>query len=126
LIPNSFSFGVERRLHTPNEFSGVFSSRQVVRGGLNSPFILHFRLLENQSLPRLGVVVPKRLVKKAFLRNAVKRQGREAFRLFANELPSCDLVLRVHRPLGSVKHPACKDWRLLIDDLLKRLVAQQP
>ena len=102
----------------------MFSSRRVVRGGLDSPFILHFRLLEKQNLSRLGVVVPKKLVKQAFLRNAVKRQGREAFRLLANELPPCDVVLRVHRPLASAKHFSYKDWRLLIDDLLKRLAAQ--
>lgn len=102
----------------------MFSTRQVVKGGLDSPFILHFRLLEKQNLSRLGVVVPKRLVKQAFVRNAVKRQGREAFRLLANELPPCDLVLRVHRPLTSAKHLSHKDWRLLIDDLLKRLAAQ--
>lgn len=102
----------------------MFSSRQVVRGELNSPFILHFRLLEKQNLSRLGVVVPKRLVKQAFLRNAIKRQGREAFRLLSNELPPCDVVLRVHRPLASEKHLSYKDWRLLINDLLRRLAAQ--
>ena len=120
----SFGFGPERRLHTLHEFSGVFSSRRVVRGELDSPFILHFRLLEKQNLSRLGVVVPKKLVKQAFLRNAVKRQGREAFRLLANELPPCDVVLRVHRPLGSAKQLSYKDWRLLIDDLLKRLAVE--
>lgn len=124
MTPISFSFGPERRLHTPNEFSGVFSSRRVVRGESDSPFILHFRLLEKQNLSRLGVVVPKKLVKQAFLRNAVKRQGREAFRLLASKLPPCDLVLRVYRPLASAKHLSHKDWRLLIDDLLKRLAAQ--
>lgn len=86
--------------------------------------MLHFRLLEKQDLSRLGIVVPKKLVKQAFLRNAVKRQGREAFRLFASKLPPCDLVLRVHRPLASAKHLSHKDWRLMIDDLLKRLVTQ--
>jgi ribonuclease P protein component len=120
----SFNFGPERRLHTPHEFSGVFSSRRVVRGGLDCPFILHFRLLEKQNFSRLGVVVPKRLVKHAFLRNVVKRQGRESFRLLANELPPCDVVLRVHRPLGSAKQLSHKDWRLLIDDLLKRLAVE--
>lgn len=120
----SFGFGPERRLHTPNEFSAVFSSRRVVRGGCGSPFILHFRLLEQPGMSRLGIVVPKKLVKHAFLRNAVKRQGREAFRLLVNRLPLCEVVLRVHRPLDSAKHFSYKDWRLLIDDLFKSLVAE--
>lgn len=102
----------------------MFATQQVVKGGLDSPFMLHFRLLEKQDLSRLGIVVPKKLVKQAFLRNAVKRQGREAFRLFASKLPPCDLVLRVHRPLASAKHLSHKDWRLMIDDLLKRLATQ--
>ncbi|TBR16539.1 ribonuclease P protein component [Rugosibacter aromaticivorans] len=120
-----FCFGPEKRLHNPKEFSGVLLSRRVVRGESDSPFTLHFRLLEKPGSSRLGVVVPKKLVKQAVLRNAIKRQGREAFRLLANELPPCDVVLRVNRPLGnrgSSKHLFRKGWRSLIDDLLKRLV----
>ncbi len=105
----------------------MFLSRRIVRGEPGSPFVLHFRLLEKPELSRFGVVVPKKLVKQAVLRNVIKRQGREAFRLVANALPSCDVVLRVNRSLGnpgSSKRIFRKDCRSLIDDLLKRLAIQ--
>ena len=86
--------------------------------------MLHFRLLEKQGSSKLGIVVPKKFVKQAFLRNAVKRQAREAFRLCANDLPPCEVVLRVHRPLSSEKQLSYNKLRLLIDDLLKNLVVE--
>jgi ribonuclease P protein component len=44
---------------------------------------------------RLGVVVPKRLIKAAVRRNLIKRLGREQFRLLLKQLPVRDLVLRL-------------------------------
>ena len=44
---------------------------------------------------RLGVVVPKRLIKAAVRRNLIKRLGREQFRLLLTLLPARDLVLRL-------------------------------
>jgi len=41
------------------------------------------------------VVVAKRLLKRAFDRNLVKRLGREHFRLLRQRLPARDLVLRL-------------------------------
>lgn len=77
-------------------------------------FSLHYLQLEAGRKARLGLVVPKRLAKAATLRNAVKRQGREAFRLLARELPSYDLVLRLARPLHKSKASDSrlkKEWR---------------
>ena len=44
---------------------------------------------------RLGVVVPKRLVKAAVRRNLIKRIGREQFRPLLPKLPARDLILRL-------------------------------
>jgi ribonuclease P protein component len=44
---------------------------------------------------RLGMVVPKRLLRRAVDRNRVKRCIRERFRLNLAELPACDFVVRV-------------------------------
>lgn len=41
------------------------------------------------------MVVAKRLLKRAFDRNLVKRLGRENFRLLRQRLPARDLVLRL-------------------------------
>ena len=114
-------FCFEQRLHRPEEFSAVMAARQVVRGEC---FHLHYRKASTDSRARLGLIVPKRLAKAASVRNAIKRQGREAFRLIAVEMPSCDLVLRLARPVVDVNaanRAQRKLWRTEIEALLRRL-----
>lgn len=109
-------FGREYRLLTPEEFSEVFSARRVCRGG-GLFFVLHFR--ENGlGRPRLGLVIPKKQARHAVLRNAIKRQAREAFRLKRAGLPALDLVLRLARPV-SVMEKNC--WRVEIEALFAQL-----
>lgn len=101
----------------------------MVRGGRDVPFVLHYRFSSNDGPLRLGIVVPKRYAKAASLRNAIKRQGREAFRLMAGDIPPCDLVLRLNRALGRVssrdtlKH---KEWRIMMDALFESIVNVLP
>jgi len=97
------------------------SARRVVRGEC---FHLHYRKAGTDGRARLGLIVPKRLAKAASVRNAIKRQGREAFRLMAVEIPSCDLVLRLARPVVDMKagdRAQRKLWRSEIETLLRRL-----
>jgi len=73
---------------------------------------------------RLGLVVPKRNAKRAVHRNVVKRLAREAFRHVCSQLPAYDLVLRLGRPLNAKTESLerqRKEWRMQIDELLKRL-----
>lgn len=82
----------------------MFSARQVLR---STCFDLLRGGIENvtagevvppsKSGSRLGLVVPKRLARHAVLRNAIKRQAREAFRHHSESLPALDLVLRLAR-----------------------------
>ena len=51
---------------------------------------------------RLGVVVAKKLAKRAVQRNLVKRIGRDVFRHARASLPCYDLVLRLSAPVGAV------------------------
>lgn len=100
------------------------AARRVVRGEC---FNLHFRHVEADCSARLGVIVPKRLARAASLRNAIKRQGREAFRLMVFEIPHCDLVLRLTRPVVGVRAGDTaqrKAWRAEIETLLRRLPTQ--
>ena len=120
LSERTASFCSEQRLHRPEEFSAVMAARRVVRG---ESFDLHYRQAGTASRPRLGLIVPKRLARAASLRNAIKRQAREAFRL-ALEIPSCDLVLRLTRPIKGVRardETQRKTWRMEMEALLKRL-----
>ena len=58
--------------------------------------------LENnvQGFARLGLVVSKKVAKRANRRNYMKRTLREWFRLNRHRLDSSDLVVRVRRPFG--------------------------
>jgi ribonuclease P protein component len=117
------SFRSEQRLHRPEEFSAVMAARRVVRG---TCFDLHFGPANNAGRARIGLIVPKRLARAASLRNAIKRQGREAFRLAASAIPPCDMVLRLTRPVkgvGSKDGAQRKIWRAEIETLLRRFLA---
>jgi len=119
------SFCFEQRLHRPEEYSAVMAARRVVRGEC---FDLHYSQTVADRRARLGLIIPKRLARAASLRNAIKRQGREAFRLLlALEMQPLDLVLRLRRPLVGVRAGDIaqrKVWRTEIEVLLRRLPSQ--
>ena len=98
------------------------AARRVVRG---TCFDLHFRPANTAGKARLGLIVPKRLARAASLRNAIKRQGREAFRLVAFAIKPCDMVMRLTRPVKGVnaKNSAQrKAWRAEMETLLRQLL----
>ncbi|NWG30439.1 MAG: ribonuclease P protein component [Rhodocyclaceae bacterium] len=108
-------FGRAFRLLRPQEFAAVFSARRTSRG---TRFVLHYK--ENGlPHPRLGLVIPKKLARTAVLRNAIKRQAREAFRLNRPGLPAFDLVLRLVQPVTLGEK---SDWRVEIGELFGRFV----
>jgi len=109
-----FGFRRQHRLLKPAEFSDVFAARHILRGGL---FTLHYRN-NDRSVARLGLVVPKKQARTAALRNAIKRQAREAFRLRCAGLPALDLVLRLSRPVAAIDKPA---WRAEMVTLFDRI-----
>jgi ribonuclease P protein component len=94
----------------------VFSHRRVLRG---ERFDLHYRPSEGN--PRLGLVIAKKLARRAVLRNLLKRLGREAFRHCRAQLPPCDLVLRLAKPVAQADRAARRSLRAEIDGLLQRL-----
>lgn len=77
------------------------------------------------SLARLGLVIPKRLGRRANVRNGLKRQIRESFRLRAAKLPHHDIVVRWSRtPMSTDKAAWTLAIRADIDAVLDRLVEQ--
>ncbi len=112
------SFLPEQRLHRPEEFSAVMAARRVVRG---TCFDLHYCPAPAASRARIGLIVPKRLARAAALRNAIKRQAREAFRLLAPSIPPCDIVLRLKQALPGLRArdgERRKIWRAEMETLL--------
>lgn len=114
------------RLLQPWEYTEVFKNRRVLR---SRHFALHYHLTGTLQRPlptaRLGLVVPKKNARDAVLRNAVKRQIREAFRQRRPQLPLGDLVLRLAQPIDRPDYRLDKAskvaWRLEIESLFDKL-----
>lgn len=99
----------------------MLASRRVLRGEF---FDLHYRSARPDGKGRLGLIVPKRLARAASLRNAVKRQAREAFRLMAFDILPGDLIVRLTRALKGVKARDAvqrRVWRRELENLLHDL-----
>lgn len=93
-----FGFGSSLRLHKTDEYSSVFAFRRVLRGRW---FNLHY-CPNSLGHARIGLVVAKKLAKRAVQRNLVKRIGRDLFRHTQADLPAHDLVLRLSARLDNV------------------------
>lgn len=94
-----YGFGRKERLKKTREFTQVLRGGKKISGKF---FSLYFREATgtSESIPRysrLGIVIPKRVIKKAHDRNRLKRFVREIFRLEKNRLNQpIDLVMRLH------------------------------
>jgi ribonuclease P protein component len=85
----------QQRLTKADEFSSVFSLRKCISVQYFQAFIK-----PTQQQGRLGLVVAKRIERRAVGRNYMKRMIREQFRLSAGKLQGFDVVVRVTRPFG--------------------------
>jgi ribonuclease P protein component len=104
------------RLTETDEFSSVFGFRKTIRGKL---LILHYQpRTVSETNARLGLVVGKKLLKRAVDRNRCKRVLREQFRLRRTELPACDLVVRLAaKPEKLDAGVLAEDFRVLLAKL---------
>ncbi|MBL8437339.1 MAG: ribonuclease P protein component [Zoogloeaceae bacterium] len=102
------------RLRKTDEYSSVFAFRRAIRGRF---LTLHYRPNRLETA-RLGLVVAKKLARRAVARNCVKRVCREVFRLSRVGLPGVDLVVRLTSPLGDASR---EHLRLDFAGLLQRL-----
>ena len=121
------SFGLEGqgfprrcRLTKTDEYSSVFGFRKALK---SQHFLLHYRIRSSfnvQAGARLGLVVSKRLLRRAIDRNLIRRLARENFRLLRSELPPRDFVLRlVNRPIMFERKALAQE----ILNLLERVVS---
>jgi len=80
-------------------------------------YMLHYRP-NDLGTARLGVVVAKKLAKRANVRNLVKRIAREIFRRERVNLPAADLIARLHAPVAlATRADLNRDLRQLLERL---------
>ena len=107
------------RLHRPSEYAAALKGRRVARGAL---FVLNVPRTNTPDAPaRLGMIVAKRLARRAVTRNTIKRVLREAFRAQRHALPQRDFVFRLVAPIEPSSLTALKKQvRAEADALLKK------
>lgn len=99
------------RLLSGREFQRVFDHRKAIS---NSLFRIHHAPAETA---RLGLAVSKRVSPKAVVRNRIRRQIRESFRLKRAELAPCDYIV-LARPATATATPT--ELRTALDQLWQR------
>lgn len=103
--PPRLGFPPESRLLKPADFTAVFEQRRARRGKYFHLHYGHARLGEYKDSvaagARLGIAVPKKLLKTAVHRNLVKRLARETFRQLQGFLDRRDFVLRLSSKLDA-------------------------
>jgi len=119
---NSSSEGIalfpsSSRLLKPSQYRALFKGgKRVSSRGLTI-------IVKPNDLPnaRLGLTIPKRIVKKAVDRNAIKRRIRESFRLNQHNLQGIDIVVMANSGISKLSNRQVSD---LIQSLWHK-VAQQ-
>lgn len=89
-----------KRLHKTDEFSSVFNFRCSV----GSHFFQVFARPNTLTHPRLGLIVSRKVSKRAVDRNYIKRTIREFFRLNQQQFGSLDVVVRAKKLFGRSAH----------------------
>lgn len=93
------------RMLQPSDFAATLRTRPVARG---SVLVLNHKRASNTECARLGLIVPKRFLKHAVSRNAVKRVVREFFRNNQHLLPPGTYAFRVHSKVAPLSLTALK------------------
>jgi ribonuclease P protein component len=111
------NFPQELRLKTGTQFKDLFTRAQQI----SSKKFKIFYLANSLSHPRLGIVVTKKNLHHAYLRNSFKRIARESFRLKQHQLKNCDYLVYAFR----AEYLPKKELRLCLDQYWEKLITLQ-
>lgn len=111
MVKLNFSKGA--RLLTPDQFKFVF--QDPLRAA--APEITILSRPNNLDIPRLGLTVAKKNLKRAHERNRVKRLCRESFRLLQHDLPASDFVIVAKKGIDKLDN---ESFYNILDKLWRR------
>ncbi len=116
------TFSRSSRLLTSEDYDKVF--KNPVR--VSAPGVLILAKLNQEPEARLGLVVSKKVLKRAVWRNRVKRVIRETFRNSKDILPSADVVFIARPGIGEIGNRQLSSCvTRLWDQISRRLKSQQ-
>jgi len=119
---NHHNFGKHLRLLNSTSFQAVFDA--VSERASTKEFLLLAR--ENGlDFPRLGIIVSKKVSKRAVDRNRIKRVIRESFRQIQDSLPQRDIIILVRPPAALAENSKNTDqlqylWKKLNKNVHKK------
>ncbi|AKC60198.1 ribonuclease P protein component [Blochmannia endosymbiont of Camponotus (Colobopsis) obliquus] len=90
-------FSKNLRLLNSHDFISVFKKPFKIK----TPNIIIFSRKNELQHPRIGLIIAKKNVKKAYKRNYIKRLIREKFRIYQHILPNMDFIILVQRNIIS-------------------------
>ncbi len=112
-----FSFSRARRLDGPHAYAAVFAYKCWVTGQWFQVYVRP----SGEAKARLGVVVSKRIMKRAVERNSFKRLTRDVFRHACATVTGVDFVVR---PRAALAPAAAIAARVELRELLRKSVGQ--
>ncbi|MEO0443330.1 MAG: ribonuclease P protein component [Pseudomonadota bacterium] len=95
------TFSKSQRLLNAEHFDHVFAKVQW-RGSHRHCLIL--ARSNNKGVPRLGLIIAKKHVRKAVSRNRIKRLIRENFRSWQHQLPAIDAIVLARKGMDQLSH----------------------
>jgi ribonuclease P protein component len=104
-----------QRLLTPAAFREVFDGPD---RKLHQSHLMAFVRANTQHQPRIGMAITKRKVPTAVVRNLIKRQVREQFRLQASKLENKDIVFIVKKSMKDINKKEIKNQ---INNIFKKI-----
>lgn len=117
------TFPREDRILSSEQYDKVFKNNEV---RASAPGIVLLALKNDKEGARLGLVVPKKVLKRAVWRNRVKRVVRETFRISKGTLPNIDLVFIAKPSIGEMSNiEISSTLKKLWHKILRRLDNQQ-
>lgn len=107
------------RLLSESDFQPLFKSPDYRAGGRH---LLLLAAENRRTVPRLGLVVGRKRVRRAVHRNLIKRQARESFRLRQDTLTGLDVLVLVR---ANLSRPDRASVRQELEQVWDKLLAKR-
>ncbi len=111
------SFPRQYHLRTKSEFKSIFDKSNRI----SQKHLLILFKQNQKEYSRLGVIVGKRVAKKAIARNRIRRIVKESFRLNQEKLLGWDIIVIARQQCDTLNKPTLRKG---IDDLWQKLQNQ--